>query len=147
MKLMIDDNFRTIATRAPFTTLFVILTLAAPAFSQDFRAMAPGLMPSMPEAGAEVPKSESHRIVAGQILKMEQDYFLLEDATGHALRLHMTETARGRETLRVGDWVKANATADGEVIIITKFNGRRIRPLDESSGGASGGERGFPFGR
>jgi len=67
MKLMIDDNFRTIATRAPFTTLFVLLTLAAPAFSQDFRAMAPGHMPSMPEAGAEVPKSEAQRIVAGQI--------------------------------------------------------------------------------
>ncbi len=54
---------------------------------------------------------------------------------------------RGQNTLRVGEWIEADMTSVGEVTSIKRFERRRFRSMEESGGGASGGERGFPFGR
>ena len=53
------------------------------------------------------------KIVEGDILKIEGEYYTVHDRAGHEVRLHVNKTTRLEGTFKVGDKVEVYATEKG----------------------------------
>ncbi|MEP6601872.1 MAG: hypothetical protein ABJB49_08675 [Nitrospirota bacterium] len=56
--------------------------------------------------------------VTGEILKVEGENYTIKDASGKEVRLHVDKTTKTQGTLKVGDKVEAEATAEGHATSI-----------------------------
>ena len=63
-------------------------------------------------AGGKMATSGS-KIVEGDILKIEGEYYTVHDTAGHEVRLHVNKTTHLEGTFRVGDKVEVYATDKG----------------------------------
>jgi ribosome-associated protein YbcJ (S4-like RNA binding protein) len=63
-------------------------------------------------AGGKMATSGS-KIVEGDILKIEGEYYTVHDTAGHEVRLHVNKTTHKEGTFRVGDKVEVYATDKG----------------------------------
>ncbi|HEY3196707.1 MAG TPA: hypothetical protein VGJ57_01745 [Nitrospirales bacterium] len=72
--------------------------------------------PSAPSADKKG-KSAS-QAVKGEVLKIDGENYTIKDASGKEVRLHVDKTTKTQGTLKVGDKVEAEATAEGHATSI-----------------------------
>jgi ribosome-associated protein YbcJ (S4-like RNA binding protein) len=65
-------------------------------------------------AGGKMATSGS-KLVEGDILKIEGEYYTVHDTAGHEVRLHVNKKTHLEDTFRVGDKVEVYATDKGHV--------------------------------
>src|SRR5574342_410887 len=58
-------------------------------------------------------ETSGSKIVEGDILKIEGEYYTVHDIAGHEVRLHVNKTTRLEGTFKVGDKVEVYATDKG----------------------------------
>jgi exosome complex RNA-binding protein Csl4 len=63
--------------------------------------------------------------VRGEVLKMENNSYLVRDESGKEVRLIVNKDSKVEKAFEVGDWVLAHVSDDGTVTVITKFSEAR----------------------
>ncbi len=64
------------------------------------------------------PAAKSSRIVQGEVLRIEGEFYVVKDAEGKEVRLHVNKDTRLDGTPKAGDKIEAQATADGHATSI-----------------------------
>jgi len=69
------------------------------------------------------PFSEQLRIVSGQLVKIEGEFYILRTPVGEEFRLQVTGATRMHGTFQVGDMIEVEVTGQGRI--------KAIRPLEK----------------
>lgn len=117
--------------------LLLCLGLAATSFAGSGSSMGEKSDPSMggSERGLSGTGTEKD-VVKGELMRVEDDFYVVKDRTGREVRLQIDETTTLDPSIAEGDQVKARVSSDGRTIAILKST--------EGGMGSSGqsGERG-----
>jgi hypothetical protein len=76
------------------------------------------------------------KVVRGDVLDQEGEYFVIKDISGHETRIHVNKDTKTEDRIKVGDKIEAQVNADGHA------NSIRIQLPDampSPSGGPKGG--------
>ena len=92
-------------------TVGFVLGLGAGAFAADPPGSAPG---GAPKAG----KDASAKTINGEVLKIEGENYVVKDATGKEVKLHVNAQTKKEGDIKVGDKVEAQADGTGHAVSI-----------------------------
>jgi|SRR5262245_40795306 len=58
------------------------------------------------------------RIVTGDLLKIDGEFYVVKEASGKEVRLHVDKTSKLEGTFKAGDKIEAQASAQGHALTI-----------------------------
>ncbi len=64
------------------------------------------------------PAAKSAKIVQGEVLRIDGEFYVVKDASGKEVRLHVDKDTRLDGAPKAGDRIEAQATADGHATSI-----------------------------
>lgn len=67
---------------------------------------------------ADQPMGAGSQTIQGDLLKIEGEFYVVKDATGQEVRLHVDKTTKLEGALKAGDKIEAQATAKGHALSI-----------------------------
>jgi hypothetical protein len=94
------------------TVAVFVLTLSAGVYAADMGAPAPG------GAAAAAKDASSAQTVNGEVLKIEGENYVVKDATGKEVKLHVNAETKKEGDIKVGDKIEAQADASGHATSI-----------------------------
>ena len=62
--------------------------------------------------------SSAAQTIKGDVLKVDGENYTIKDASGKEVRIHVDKTTKTQGTLKVGDKVEAETTAEGHAISV-----------------------------
>jgi hypothetical protein len=91
----------------------VMLVMLLIVFGTATQSQAKEPMPSDSSAASE----KIARVVKGDVLTIEGEYYVVKDITGHEVRLHVDRDTKNESHLKVkvGDKIEAHVAPDGHV--------------------------------
>lgn len=90
----------------------VVLGLGAWAYAADMGAPAPG------GAAAAAKDAAGAQTVSGEVLRIEGENYVVKDATGKEVKLHVSPETKKEGDIKVGDKIEAQADATGHATSI-----------------------------
>ena len=94
------------------TAAAFVLTLSAGVYAADMGAPASG------GAAAAAKDASSAQTVNGEVLKIEGENYVVKDAMGKEVKLHVSPETKKDGDIKVGDKIEAQADATGHAISI-----------------------------
>ena len=91
----------------------VVLGLSAGAYAADM-----GTSGSAPGGAAAAKDATSAQAVSGEVLKIEGENYVVKDATGKEVKLHVNADTKKEGDIKVGDKIEAQADASGHALSI-----------------------------
>jgi hypothetical protein len=92
-----------------------VLSLSAGVYAADM-----GTSGSAPGGAAAAAKdASSAQAVSGEVLRIEGENYVVKDATGKEIKLHVSPETKKEGDIKVGDKIQAQADATGHAISIT----------------------------
>jgi len=67
---------------------------------------------------ADQPMAAGSQTIQGDLLKIEGEFYVVKDAAGQEVRLHVDKTTRLEGALKAGDRIEAQATDKGHAVSI-----------------------------
>ena len=67
---------------------------------------------------ADQPMAAGSKTIQGDLLKIEGEFYVVKDAAGQEVRLHVDKTTRLEGNLKAGDKIQAQATDKGHALSI-----------------------------
>lgn len=67
---------------------------------------------------ADQPMAAGSQTIQGDLLKIEGEFYVVKDAAGKEVRLHVDKTTRLEGALKAGDKIEAQATDKGHAVSI-----------------------------
>lgn len=67
---------------------------------------------------AEEPMAAGSQTVKGDLLKIEGEFYVVKDASGKELRLHVDKSTKVEGDVKAGDKIEAQATDKGHAISV-----------------------------
>lgn len=67
---------------------------------------------------ADQPMAAGSQTIQGDLLKIEGEFYVVKDAAGQEVRLHVDKTTRLEGALKAGDKIEAQATDKGHAVSI-----------------------------
>lgn len=67
---------------------------------------------------ADQPMAVGSQTIQGDLLKIEGEFYVVKDAAGKEVRLHVDKTTRLEGALKAGDKIEAQATDKGHAVSI-----------------------------
>jgi hypothetical protein len=93
------------------TAAAFVLTLSAGVYAADMGSSAPG-------GAAAAKEASSAQTVNGEVLKIEGENYVVKDAMGKEVKLHVSPETKKDGDIKVGDKIEAQADATGHAISI-----------------------------
>jgi len=91
-------------------TAVFVLSLSAGAYAAD--------MGTSPGGAAAAKEASSAQTVSGEVLKIEGENYVVKDAMGKEVKLHVSPETKKDGDIKVGDKIEAQADATGHAISI-----------------------------
>ncbi len=91
----------------------VILVLAG-----SIAAAIPGVAAD-PTRDSSTSRPSTPQTVKGNVLNIEGEFYVVQDPTGHEVRLHVTKDTKADGLVKVGSKIEATMTPEGDVTSIT----------------------------
>jgi uncharacterized protein YdeI (BOF family) len=110
----------------------------------DRSAEAPPYQENQPiggqkEAGPADFPQPAFPFVKGQLMQIEGDYYVLRDAEGKEVRVHVDKSTKMTGTASVGDTLEVQRTLQGHALMIKPASGPLASPPSSASSGAGSG--------
>lgn len=67
---------------------------------------------------ADKPMAAGSQTIQGDLLKIEGEFYVVKDAAGQEVRLHVDKTTKLEGALKAGDKIEAQATDKGHAVSI-----------------------------
>jgi hypothetical protein len=67
---------------------------------------------------ADQPMAAGSQTIQGDLLKIEGEFYVVKDAAGQEVRLHVDKTTKLEGALKAGDKIEAQATDKGHAVSI-----------------------------
>ena len=90
-----------------------VLSLGAGVYAADMGASG-----SAPGGAAAAKEASSAQTVSGEVLKIEGENYVVKDAMGKEVKLHVSPETKKDGIIKVGDKIEAQADATGHAISI-----------------------------
>ena len=87
-----------------------VLSLSAGVYAAD--------MGSAPGGAAAAKEASSAQTVSGEVLKIEGENYVVKDAMGKEVKLHVSSETKKDGDIKVGDKIEAQADATGHAVSI-----------------------------
>ena len=75
-----------------------------------------GMVPML--YAADVTESPTPKMVNGDLLKIDGEFYVVKDASGKEVRLHVDKTTKMEGALKAGDKIEAQASEKGHALSI-----------------------------
>ena len=96
-------------------TAAFVLTLSAGVYAADMGTSSPAPAGA---AAAAAKEASSAQTVSGEVLKIEGENYVVKDAMGKEVKLHVSPETKKDGDIKVGDKIEAQADATGHAISI-----------------------------
>ena len=94
-------------------TAAFVLSLSVGVYAADM-----GTSGSAPGGAAAAKEASSAQTVSGEVLKIEGENYVVKDAMGKEVKLHVSPETKKDGDIKVGDKIEAQADATGQALSI-----------------------------